>query len=89
MKKALGAENVYKGDPVMLSEDFGILGLDGQIPTMMFWLGGADPAQFKASLQSGVPLPANHSPFFAPLPEPTIRTGVKAMTATVLDLLKK
>jgi hippurate hydrolase len=40
-------------------------------------------------MQSGVALPSNHSPLFAPLPEPTIRTGVKAMTAAVLDLMKK
>jgi hypothetical protein len=30
-----------------------------------------------------------HSSLFAPLPEPTIRTGVKAMTCAVLDLMKK
>ena len=31
----------------------------------------------------------NHSSLFAPLPEPTIITGVKAMTVAVLDLMKK
>jgi len=30
-----------------------------------------------------------HSSKFAPVPEPTIRTGMVAMTAAVLDLMKK
>ena len=29
-----------------------------------------------------------HSPFFAPDPKPTITTGIKAMTASALGLLK-
>jgi hippurate hydrolase len=36
-----------------------------------------------------VPLPANHSPFFAPVAEPSIRTGVEAMTLAVLNVLQK
>ena len=55
----------------------------------MFWLGAADPEQLQISRQTGVGLPASHSPQFAPVPEPTIRTGVKAMATAVLDLLKK
>ncbi len=35
----------------------------------------------------GEPLPFNHSPFYAPVPEPTIRTGVKAMSLAVLGVL--
>ena len=30
-----------------------------------------------------------HSPHFAPLPEPTVKTGIKAMTAAILKLAKK
>ena len=84
---SLGTARVVIGTPSMVSEDFGAWGLGGRIPTCMFWLGGADPLQFEASQQSGVSLPSQHSPLFAPLPEPTIRTGVKAMSAAVLDLL--
>jgi hippurate hydrolase len=32
-------------------------------------------------------LPFNHSPFFAPVPEPSIKTGVQAMSLTVLNVL--
>jgi hippurate hydrolase len=88
-KKELGEENVLLRKPVMGSEDFGVWGLGGQIPVFMFWLGAADPEQLKTSRQTGVGLPASHSPLFAPVPEPTIRTGVKAMATAVLDLLKK
>jgi hypothetical protein len=33
-------------------------------------------------------LPGLHSSRFAPLPEPTTRTGVEAMTVAVLELMK-
>ncbi|MEJ7619096.1 MAG: hypothetical protein WKF30_19465 [Pyrinomonadaceae bacterium] len=52
-------------------------------------MGAADPVKFEESRRTGKSLPAAHSPLFAPLPEPTIRTGVKAMTAAVLELMKK
>jgi len=87
--KALGQENVVKGSPVMGSEDFGYFSLDQKIPTMMFWLGAMDPLKVKQRNEGGPALPSLHSPLFAPLPEPTLRTGVKAMTSAVLDLMKK
>lgn len=88
--KTLGPENVVKMRPIMASEDFGLFGLEGhQIPTCMFWLGAVDPAKVAKSKETGIPLPSLHSSLFAPLPEPTIRTGVKAMTAAVLELMKK
>ena len=34
---------------------------------------------------AGPPLPGNHSPLFAPVPKPTIQTGVTAMTLAVLS----
>ena len=85
--QALGDSNIMKAYPVMASEDFGYWGLNREIPTCMFWLGASDPAQYRQSQLSGVPIPSHHSPLFAPLPEPTIRTGVKATAAAVLDLL--
>jgi hippurate hydrolase len=86
---ALGAENVVRMPPVMGSEDFGRFGLDQQIPAVIFWVGAVDPAKIAQSKQTGVPLPSLHSALFAPVPEPTIRTAVKAMTAAVLELMKK
>jgi len=88
-EKTLGAGNVVKWPPIMGSEDFGNFSLDNQIPSCMFWLGAIEPAKVEASKKSGKPLPSLHSSLFEPLPEPTLRTGVKAMTAAVLELMKK
>ncbi|MBA3513506.1 MAG: amidohydrolase [Pyrinomonadaceae bacterium] len=87
--KALGQENVIMAAPVMGSEDFGYFSLDQKIPTTMFWLGAVDPLKVKQRKDGGSALPSLHSPLFAPVPEPTLRTGVKAMTSAVLELLKK
>ena len=87
--KAIGPENVIKSAPLMASEDFGVLNLDRQIPSFYFWLGAMAPEKIAASKQSGKPLPSLHSSLFEPLPEPTLRTGVKAMTTAVLELMKK
>jgi amidohydrolase len=88
-KQALGDDNVVKVPPIMASEDFGYFSLDQKIPATIFWLGASDPAKLKQSRDSGVALPGLHSALFAPVPEPTLRTGVKAMTSAVLELMKK
>lgn len=85
--KALGAENVVRLAPLMVSEDFGYFALDKQIPAVDFSLGAVDPEKVKQSKATGTPLPSLHSALFAPLPEPTLRTGVKAMTSAVLELM--
>jgi hippurate hydrolase len=87
--RVLGAENVLKLEPVMMSEDFGYLSLDQKIPATLFTLGAVDPVKVKQSKDNGTPLPSLHSALFQPLPEPTLRTGIKAMTSVVLDLMKK
>ncbi|HBB95522.1 MAG TPA: amidohydrolase [Blastocatellia bacterium] len=87
--KAIGADHTIKTQPLMASEDFGRFSLDHQIPSCMFWLGAIEPTRVEASKKSGKPLPSLHSSLFEPLPEPTLRTGVKAMTTAVLDLMKK
>jgi len=90
MEKELGKENVFQGQPIMASEDFSLFALSDPKPaTSMFWLGAVDPAKIKDAQEHGTRLPSLHSSEFAPLPEPSIRTGVRAMTAAVMDLLKK
>jgi hippurate hydrolase len=88
-RQALGAENVVQVPPIMASEDFGYFSLDQKIPATIFWLGASDAAKVKQSRESGIALPGLHSALFAPVPEPTLRTGVKAMTSAVLELMKK
>jgi len=85
---ALGKDRVLEARAVMASEDVGQFSLDGQIPMMMYWLGAADPDKLAESRKTGVPLPGLHSALFAPVYAPAITTGVTAMTAMALDLLK-
>jgi amidohydrolase len=90
LKRSLGVDNVIERPPVMGSEDFGQFGLEGhKIPTFMFMVGAIDTDRIANSEKSGVPLPSLHSSLFWPVPEPTIRTAVKAMTVAVIELTKK
>lgn len=54
----------------------------------MFGLGAADPEKFEEARKTGIPLPSNHSPFFAPDYNPALHTAVLAETAVLMDLLK-
>ncbi len=88
--KALGAKDVIDDAPIMASEDFGLFGLEGhRIPTVMFWLGAMDPQQFAAAQAAGRVLPGLHTSKFEPLPEPTLRTGVIAMSSVATSLLQR
>jgi hippurate hydrolase len=87
ISKSLGAQRVRKMSPRTAGDDFGYFGLNRQIPICLFLLGAADPENARASAVRGRPLPATHSPLYAPPPEPTIRTGVKVLAAGVLELL--
>ena len=90
MKTALGADKLVQLEPVMGSEDFGQFGLeDHKIPTFMFRVGAIDAERIAKSKETGGPLPSLHSSLFWPVPEPTTRTGVKAMTVAVLELMRK
>lgn len=67
------------------SEDFSEF-LDAGVPGMMFNIGVYEPARVTAAMNgTGPELPSNHSPLFAPVPKPTIITGVTAMTLAVLS----
>ncbi len=88
--QALGAKNVFDEPPIMGSEDFGVFGLAGhRIPTVMFRLGAMNPEKFAAATAAGTVLPGPHNSHFQPDPEPTLRTGVIAMTSVAVALLQK
>ena len=90
LKSAIGGDNVVLKDPTMGGEDFSEYSLpDLSIPAFMFNVGAVDPAKVAESKKTGVPLPSLHSSKFAPVPEPTIRTGLIGMISAVLDLMKK
>ncbi|MFI5335554.1 MAG: amidohydrolase [Opitutales bacterium] len=84
------AERVKIGEAATYGEDFSEYGRTrDRIPICIFWVGGTDPAKFAESARTGQPWASNHSAFWAPVPEPTIKTGVTATSAAVLDLLAK
>ena len=84
LKASMGEKNVVQINPLMVSEDFGRFGLGGKIPTAMLNVGAVDPARIAA----GGPRPSLHSSQFTPVPEPTLRGAVKAMTLSVMELLR-
>jgi hippurate hydrolase len=88
-KDVLGADKVSARPAVMGGEDFSRYGREG-VPVFLFWLGTIPPEQVaEAAKEGGKPLPSLHSPFFYPVPEPTIKTGVTAMSMAVLNLVGK
>ena len=89
LESAVGKGNAVTVRPVMGAEDFSRFSLeDHSIPCFLFWVGTVDPAKVADYRKAGKTLPSLHSSLFAPVPEPTIRTGVKAMTAAALHLLQ-
>jgi hippurate hydrolase len=85
----LGEDRTAQVKPVMGGEDFSEYGRTAdKIPVCMLWLGSVDPERVKESERTRRPLPSLHSSRYHPLLEPTVKTGVMAMTAAVLGLAK-
>ncbi len=88
--KTLGTENVRLVSPVMGGEDFGRYGTtDPAVPIQLFWLGVVDPEKVAAADRGEIQLPSLHSSRFAPVPEPSIKTGIRTMYAAVRELLEE
>lgn len=88
--RAAGAAIIMETPPVMGGEDFSEFGrTEEKIPSFIFWIGAVNPEEYAATKAAGGSFPSLHSPFFAPDPEPTIKTGVRAMTIAALELLGK
>ncbi|WP_242917165.1 amidohydrolase [Pontibacter liquoris] len=71
----------YETQPASASEDFSIFGRNWKVPYVFWFVGGTDPAVFleakkKSQLNT---IPSNHSPKFAPVIHPTLKTGLQAM----------
>ncbi|MFG2720330.1 amidohydrolase [Streptomyces sp. NPDC048416] len=86
----IGAHQMLDPGPVTGSEDVGLFGTHAEVPVCYWLFGGADPAVYGAAAAAGTldeDIPSNHSPFFAPLVEPTLTTGVTALTTAALAWL--
>ena len=87
--KAAFGDKARRVPPITASEDFSVF-VNAGVPSMFFFVGVSDPQRVAESKKpDGKPVPFNHSPFFAPVPEPAIKTGVMAMSLAVLTALKR
>jgi hippurate hydrolase len=84
--KAAFGDKFEPSPPVTASEDYSEF-INAGVPSMFFHIGVYEPERVAAAGEGdGSQLPANHSPLFAPVPKPTIETGVEAMTLAVLSV---
>lgn len=90
MKAAIGEDNVLQVSQEMGGEDFSRFGrTEAKIPSFQFRLGGVPAKTWEAAQRGELQLPSLHSAVFYPEPEQTISTGVAAMAAAALELLRK
>ncbi len=89
LKAAFGDGKVMQVPPITASEDFSEF-LNAGVPGMMFFVGTVSPDDWTAARKpGGKPIAFNHSPFFAPVPEPSIKTSVEAMSVAVLTTMAR
>lgn len=88
LKAHLGEDQVKPREPMMGGEDFSRFSRDG-VPILLIWLGTVPAEKVAAAKAEGKPLPSLHSPFYFPVPEPSIKTGVTALCVNALELLGK
>jgi metal-dependent amidase/aminoacylase/carboxypeptidase family protein len=86
--KAAFGDKFRVSPPGTASEDFSEYASAG-VPSMMFNIGVYDQERIVAARNGGPPIPFNHSPLFAPVPKPTIETGITAMTLAVLSAFER
>ena len=87
-KEVLGEGNVRSRPPLMGAEDFARYA-QGKTPIFMYFLGTVPRELYDAAQKPGaVPLPGMHTDRYAPVPEPSIRAGVRTECLAVLNLLR-
>ncbi|KAJ5790423.1 uncharacterized protein N7518_007434 [Penicillium psychrosexuale] len=75
-----------------VSEDFSTLGTSQGLPCSFWFIGGIDPGLWDKGQRNEIPMeeiPGNHSALFAPVIQPTMKTGVDALCIAALTFLKK
>lgn len=82
-ERHFGEGRVQEIEPATASEDFGLFGAAWNVPAVFWVVGGIDKAIWDKAEKAGKldEIPANHSPEFAPVISPTLRTGIEAMLA--------
>ncbi|KAI9675016.1 MAG: hypothetical protein M1817_001422 [Caeruleum heppii] len=81
----------YSSDVPMLqgSEDFPVLATAEGRPYCYWVFGGVDPDRWDEAEEKGTidEIPINHSPYFAPVVQPTLKTGIDGMVVAALTFL--
>ncbi|WP_040793939.1 amidohydrolase [Nocardia higoensis] len=86
----LGEDNVLDPGAGAGSEDVGIFATSSGAPLSYWLLGGADPSLFTTGDMSDPALlkvPSNHSPHYAPVIDPTLGIGVRALVSAACEWL--
>ena len=85
----MGDDILFETKPSgMGAEDFAyFVQTEDKVPGAYFMVGGTSTADLDAAEDGGPPIPSHHSPFFRIEPEPSVKSGVQAMTLAVLELL--
>ncbi len=89
-KATFGETQMIDPGPVSGSEDVGVLATAAGAPLVFWFLGGAEPALFKEFASTGrLPedIPSNHSPYFAPVIQPTLTRGTEALVTAAREFL--
>ena len=75
----------------MASEDMPILATSVNRPCCFWFFGGIDPKEWDEREANGTldEIPMNHSPYYAPVLEPTLKTGIDAFVVAALTFLGK
>jgi len=82
-----GPDRTVEAPLISASEDFGRFGTHGGFPSTFWFVGGTDPETWLTAFANGTlttDVPSNHSPFYAPVPDPTLLAGVEAMLTAAL-----
>lgn len=84
-------DRVQETKPTMASEDFGSFGAEWHVPSVFWFVGGADPDVYAKAKRDGTigQLPTNHSPYFAPVIHPTLQTGIETLVVAAQAWLRK
>jgi amidohydrolase len=71
----------YETQPASASEDFSVFGRNWKVPYVFWFVGGTDPKTYADAKKANKlnSIPSNHSPKFAPVIHPTLKTGLQAM----------
>jgi amidohydrolase len=83
LRAVLGDNATLAARPASASEDFSVFGRAWNVPYVFWFVGSTDPAVYARARQDKIlnQIPSNHSPKFAPVMNPTLETGLRALLA--------